>query len=101
MQIKTKQQLYSNNMQEEKKKPNNLSIMVEISVPKTKNKVKYLGTGFFFYNDNPKKYDIMTYAKPKGGREFIEEMYYPKKDLITDHYAEEVISTWKKWITAK
>lgn len=87
--------------QEEKMKQHNFSIIVEISVPKTKNKVKYLGTGFFFFNDYPKKYDIMTYAKPKGGREFIEDMYYPKKDLITDQYAKEVISYWKKWVTAK
>ena len=87
--------------QEEETKTYNLSIIVEIFVPKTKNKIKYLGTGFFFYNNSPQKYDIMTYAKTKGGREFAEELYYPKKDLITDHYAKEVISVWKKWITAK
>ena len=87
----------------EERTENNLSITVGISVPKTKNKVKYLGTGFFFYANKPEKYDIKTYAQstPRGGGEFIEETHYPKRDLLTDHYAEEVISTWKKWIAAK
>ena len=87
--------------QDEKTGYLNFSIHVQISVPKTKNKVKYLGTGFFFYNDNPKKYTVMTYAKPKNGIEFIEETYFSKKDLIVDKYAKEVISNWKKWATAK
>jgi hypothetical protein len=86
---------------QEEKIENNLSITVGISVPKTKNKIKYLGTGFFFYDDDPKKYDIMTYAQLKGGGEFIKVAYYYKKDLVTDVYAKEVISYWKKWVTAK
>ncbi len=87
--------------QDEKTGYLNFSIHVQISVPKTKNKVKYLGTGFFFYNDYPKKYAVMTYAKPKNGIDFIEETYFSKKDLIVDKYAKEVISNWKKWATAK
>jgi hypothetical protein len=60
-----------------------------------------LGTGFFFYNDDPKKYDISTYAQPKGGGLFVEYVDYPKKDLVSDQYAKQVISTWKKWVAEK
>jgi|GEM_PF-2296166 len=86
---------------QEEKTENNFSITVGISVPKTKNKIKYLGTGFFFYDDDPKKCTITTYAQPKGGGEFIENVDYPKKDLVTDHYTKQVISTWKKWVASK
>jgi len=78
----------------------NMSISVGFSVPKTKNEIKYIGTGFFFYKDNPKKYALMTYGQTKinGGGTFLKEEYYKRKDLIVEDYAKEVIDYWKKWV---
>ncbi|MBE0569911.1 MAG: PD-(D/E)XK nuclease family protein, partial [Ignavibacteriaceae bacterium] len=38
-----------------------LSITVDLMVKRSKNKIKSIGTGIFFYNNSPKRYFISTY----------------------------------------
>lgn len=75
-----------------------LSITVDVNARKSVNKIKVIGTGIFFYNKYPKRYEITTYCQYKKYGDFEKEIYYEKKDLVFDIYAKQVITAWKKWL---
>lgn len=77
---------------------NNLMISANITISNSTNNVKFIGTGFFFYNNRPKKWDLMTYAQSTPSGDFIHESYYQKKNVILEDYAKQVIDSWKKWL---
>ncbi len=79
-------------------KPTGLSITVDLMVKGSKNKVRSIGTGIFFYNNSPKRYFISTYCQYKKYGDFEKEIEYSKKDLIFDNYAKQVIKAWKTWL---
>lgn len=83
--------------EEDYSEKNNLWISIFISLSKPINEMEKLGTGFFFYNDRPNKYSIITYCADKK-ENFIKEVYYKKKDVRFDEYANQVINSWKNWI---
>lgn len=80
-------------------KPAGISITVNVSVPHSASKIKFLGAGIFFYNKNPKKFELAVYGQHKSAGDFAKEMTYSRKDLIFEVYSKLVIKNWVKWIS--
>lgn len=82
----------------DKLRERHLMLGVQIRIRNKRHKARSVGTAMLFYNNAPRRYQILTYWQEKDDTYFLDGVKYRGNDLVFDKYAKQVITHWKKWL---